>query len=338
MLTLNYIVKRFFVTIFLVLGVITITFILTQFAPGDPAVIWAGKPRGPGATTAIARAREYLGLDLPLYQRLGLYVYRFFTGDWGTSVQFKQPVLDVVVRNFIASLELVIYAFIIAIPLSLWLGTKAALFRGNNVDKVIYFSSVLVSGSPRFLIAGVVYLILYVSRYEFLGLRISPEYMKYVGFTSFITFDALISGRIDVIIDVYLRLLPPVLALTTFPFGVLTRVIRVSLSEAFEEEYVRQAISMGMPRRVVIRRYAYPGIIPIVAQLTGLMFSYLLLEAMVIESVFSREGLGMIISKALVASDYPLLIGATAFTAIVLVAANTLADIIQAITNPRVQL
>ncbi|MEM2511916.1 MAG: ABC transporter permease, partial [Ignisphaera sp.] len=160
MLTLNYIVKRFFISVLLIFGVVSITFVLTQFTPGDPAVIWAGKPRGPGATIAIAKAREYLGLDLPLHQRLALHMYRFFVGDWGVSVEFKQQVLVLVVRNFVASLEIVVYAFIIAMPLSLWLGTKASLSRGGLADKVIYFLSVIIAGAPRFLIAALLYLVL----------------------------------------------------------------------------------------------------------------------------------------------------------------------------------
>lgn len=338
MLTLNYIIKRFFVSFLLILGVVLVTFVLIQFVPGDPAIIWAGKPRGPGAAIAIAKAREYLGLDLPLYQRLAIYIYRFFVGDWGTSIQFKQPVLGLVVRNFMASLELVIYAFLIALPLALWLGTRAALSRGGIVDRTIYTMSVFMAGSPRFFVAGLFYLALYLVGYGFLGLRISPEYTRFTGLTGFVTIDALISGRMDIFIDAFLRLIPPAIALATYPIGVLTRVIRVSLAEAFEEEYVRQAISIGIPRKIIIKKYAYPSIVPVTTQLMGLMFSYLLLEAMVVESVFSREGLGGIVSRAIVASDYPLIIGATAFTAIVLIVANTLADVVQAITNPRVQL
>lgn len=338
MLSLNYLLKRFFASLFLILGTIVITFLLINFAPGDPALVWAGKPRGPQASIAIEKAREYLGLDLPLYTRIAIHVYRFFTGDWGTSVQFKLPVLNLVTRSFMASLELVVYSFIIAIPIALWLGTAVALRRGSYIDKLVYYISVVFAGSPRFMVAGILYLILYLSEYSFLGLRTSPSYATFKELTGFITIDSIISGRIDIFVDSLLRLLPPALALSTYPIGVLTRVIRVSLSETFEEEYVRQAISLGIDRKSIVRRYAYPNIISVVAQLLGLMFSYLLLEAMVVENVFVREGLGNLISRAIVASDFPLLIGATVFTAIVLIITNTLADVIQAITNPRVQI
>lgn len=338
MLTLNFIFKRFFVSIFLVLGVVVLTFIMVQLAPGDPAAVWAGKPRGPGAAEAIERARQYLGLDLPLYQRLAIHVYRFFTGNWGVSVKFKQPVIELVIRNFAASLELVIYAFAIAVPLSLWLGKKAALNRGSFADRVIYYCSVSLAGAPRFLIAGLLYAVLFVAGYPYLGLRVALQYATYNKITGFITIDTLISGRIDMFIDALLRLIPPVLVLSTYPLGVLARVIRVSLAESFEEEYVRLAISLGMPRSIIVKRYTLPNIVPVVAQLTGLMFSYLILEAMVVENVFAREGLGELISRAIVASDYPLVVGATAFTAVVLIIANTVADVVQALTNPRVQL
>lgn len=320
------------------LGVIVVAFLLINFVPSDPALIWAGKPRGPQAAAAIEKAREYLGLNLPLYSRIILHIYRFFSGDWGTSVQFKLPVFSLVARSFMSSLELVIYSFIIALPLALKLGSIAALHRSSIIDKTIYYFSVIIAGTPRFMIAGFLYLLLYLAGYSFLGLRISPSYSTFKSITGFITIDALITGRFDIFVDSFLRILPPALALSTYPLGVLTRVIRVSLSETFEEEYVKQAVSLGISRKIVVRKYAYPNITPVVAQLTGLMFSYLLLEAMVVENVFSREGLGSVIARAIVATDYPLLIGATTFTAILLVIVNTIADVVQAATNPRVQL
>jgi peptide/nickel transport system permease protein len=338
MLTLNYIIKRIFISILLILGIVAITFILTQFTPGDPAVIWAGKPRGPGAAIAIAKAREYLGLNLPIYQRLALHIYRFFVGDWGLSVEFKQPVSYLVVRNFVASLEIVIYSFAIAIPLSMWMGTKASLSRGGLADKCIYFVSVILAGMPRFLVAALIYLALYIVGYGYLGLRVAPMYTTFSGPTGMITIDSLLLGRLDIFIDSFLRLIPTAIALSTYPIGVVARVVRVSLSETLEEEYVREAISLGLPRKVVVNKYARPNIVPVIAQLVGLLFSYMILETMVIENVFSREGLGTLISRAIAASDYPLIIGATVFTAIVLIVVNTLADIVQAITNPRVQL
>ncbi|MDK6028789.1 ABC transporter permease [Ignisphaera sp. 4213-co] len=338
MLTLNYIAKRIVISTLLIFGIVILTFLMIQLTPGDPAIIWAGKPRGPGATAAIARAREYLGLNLPLYQRLALYMYKFLMGDWGLSVEFKQPVFHLVVRNFMASLEIVVYAFAVAVPLSLWLGTRAALSRGGLGDKTIYFLSVVLAGMPRFLVAVLIFLMLYLFGYGYLGLRVSPKYTTFSGLTGMITVDSLIAGRLDIFLDAFLRLIPASIALATYPMGVITRVVRVSLSETFEEEYVRQAISIGLPRKVIVRRYAYPNIVSVVAQLTGLLFSYMLLETMVIENVFSREGLGTLTSRAIVASDYPVVIGATVFTSIVLIVANTIADIVQAVTNPRVQL
>lgn len=338
MITINYILKRAILSLVLILGVISLTFIAMNFIPGDPAFVWAGKPRGPGATAAIESAREYLGLDLPLHVRLATYLYRFFTGDWGVSVRFKQPVLSIVVRSFTASLELVLYSFAIATPLAIWLGTKAAVSRGGTVDRVIYYVSTVLAGSPRFLLAGLIYLVLYMVNYNYLGLRLDPAYSVLREPTGFTTIDTLVLGRLDAFVDSLLRLIPPALAISTYPLGVLVRVVRVTLSEAFEEEYVRQAASLGLARKVIVRKYAFPNILPVTSQLSGLMFTYMLIDAMVVENVFSREGLGEAVAKAVVSSDYPLLIGATVFVAIVLIVVNTVADIVQVAIDPRVRL
>ncbi len=341
MLTLNYIIRRSALSLVLVVGVLLLSFVLTYYAPGDPALTWAGRPRGPGALEAIERAKQELGLDKPLWYQLSTYIGRFLSGDWGTSVKFKTPVLELVLRGFASSLELVAYSFLVAVPLGYLLGISAALSRGGLRDRVIYYFSATISGTPRFITAAVAYTSLYVLS-QALGTpviygRLSSELR--VGFeeiTGVITLDSLIQGRLDAFLDSLVRIIPPAVVLSTYPMGILARVVRIAVAETLEEEYVRQAISLGISSGAVMRRYVAPSVVPVVAQLSGLFFSYSLVEAMAVESVFGREGLGYLLVKSLESSDYPLIIGSIVLVSLVFVVANTIADVVQAKINPRV--
>jgi len=341
MLTLNYIVRRSALSLALVVGVLLLSFVLTYYAPGDPALTWAGRPRGPGALEAIERARQELGLDKPLWYQLSAYMQRFLSGDWGTSVKFKTPVLGLVLRGFAASLELVAYSFLIAVPLGYLLGISAALSRGRPRDRVIYYFSAAISGTPRFVMAATAYVSLYALS-QALGTpvvygRVSSELrVGFVEITGAITVDSLIQGRLDVLVDSLVKIVSPALVLSTYPMGVLARVVRLAVAEALEEEYVRQAVSLGIPAGVVLRRYVAPSVVPVVAQLSGLFFSYSLVEAMAVEGIFGREGLGYLLVKALESSDYPLIVGSIVLVSVVFVVANTVADVVQAKVNPRV--
>jgi peptide/nickel transport system permease protein len=341
MLTLNYIVRRAALSVTLVLGVLLLSFVLTYYAPGDPALTWAGRPRGPGALEAIERARRELGLDRPLWYQLSTYLQRFLNGDWGTSVKFKAPVLGLVLRGFAASLELVAYSFLIAVPVGYVLGISAALSRGGLRDRAIYYFSAAISGTPRFVTAAATYIALYVLS-QVLGTPVvygrvaSGLRVGFTEVTGAITIDSVIQGRLDVLVDSLVRIIPPALVLSTYPMGVLARVVRLAVAETLEEEYVRQAVSLGIPAGVVLRRYVAPSVMPVVTQLSGLFFSYSLVEAMAVEGVFGREGLGYLLVKALESSDYPLIVGSIVLVSIVFVIANTVADVVQAKVNPRV--
>jgi len=338
MISLNYIIKRFFISLALIFGVAVLTYIMIYYAPGDPALVWAGKPRGPQAALAIEEARRRLGLDQPLPIQLANYMLRFFSGDWGVSVKFKQPVSKLVLRSFMSTFELVVFSFLIAIPAGVALGRAAALRRSSKMDRFLYYFSVFVSGTPRYVFAAVLLLAAYAYGLQIFG-KISPSLRAtFNEVTGFTTLDAVIQGRLDVLLDVLPRVLVLAAINSTYALGVITRVVRVALSESFDEEYVKQAISLGLKRSTVVNSYAMPNVVPVLAQMSGLMISYSFLEAMAVEEVFGREGLGALISHALPANDYPLLVGSMALVALVFVIANTAADVIQALVDPRVQL
>lgn len=338
MLSISYIVKRSVTVLFVVLGILVLTYVLTYLSPGNPAYTWAGRPRGPRAEEAIKAAERELGLNEPLHIQILIHITRFFTGNWGVSLRFKQPVLSVVTRNLAASLELLVIAFSIAVPLGIVLGVISALYRGYLVDRVLYSLSIFFISFPRFWIAILLYVFLQMLGVNVFG-RIAPNYIVAVESRvgSYIV-DGLISGRLDVFADAMLRTLPPALIVALYPMALTIRVVRYSISEKLHEEYVRQAMSYGLSRSKIVYKYALRGVMPAILQLHGITFAYSIIDAATVENIFGRDGVGSAIVKAIPYNDYPLIIGLLAVSGVLFVIVNTISDVIQAISDPRVRI
>jgi peptide/nickel transport system permease protein len=338
MLTLNYIIRRLVTAFAIVIGILVLTYILIYLSPGNPAYTWAGRPRGPKAEEAIKMAENELGLNKPLYIQIYIHVNRFFSGNWGLSLRFKQPIIMVITRNLIASLELLIISFSIAVPIGIFLGVVSALYRGYLIDKILYLTSSLFISFPRFWIAIIFSAILQSLGINIFG-RVAPDYTLSINYvTGSYIIDSLINGRIDIFIDVLIRIMPPSLIVALYPTALTIRVIRFSLSEKLHEEYVKQAISFGLPRNKIVYKYALRGIIPAISQLQGITFAYSIIDAATVENIFNREGIGSAIVKAIPYNDYPLIIGLLAVTGILFIIINTVSDIIQVVSDPRVRI
>ncbi|ADM28566.1 binding-protein-dependent transport systems inner membrane component [Ignisphaera aggregans DSM 17230] len=338
LISLNYILKRLALSLSIIIGILVVTYILIYIAPGNPAYVWAGRPRGLKAEEAIENAVKELGLDKPLWMQIAIHITRFFAGDWGVSIRFKQPVVIVIARNLMATLELLFFGFLFAIPLSLILGIYSALYRDSYVGESLYTFMCITLSIPRFWIAIIFFLILQNFNINVFG-RISPSYSIEINtITSFYTIDSLLAGRLDIFLDVLRRLIPPAIVIALYPASLIGRIIRYNLSERLNDEYVKQAISYGISRRIILFKYALRGVLPSIIQMTGMIFAYTIIDAATVESIFGREGIGSAIVKAIPYNDYPLIIGMMSVVTIVFIVVNTISDIVQAIIDPRVRL
>ncbi|MEM1623773.1 MAG: ABC transporter permease [Sulfolobales archaeon] len=332
----GYYVKRALLGSALIVGLLIITYVLVYIAPGDPARVWAGKPRGPKAAEAIELARKELGLDKPLHIQIVSFIARFFTGNWGVSVTFKQPAADVVLKSFKATAELLLFSYIIAIPLGLILGISMALKRGGKVDLLLKLASSMFISIPRFWLALIVLFVFHLIGFQPLG-RIDPRYsVEFREATGFYLLDSLLILRLDIFLDVLVRLVAPSLIIAVYPAFSIAKYVRYTLSERLYEDYVFEAISLGISRTSVLTKYALRGVIPAVVQLAGINFVYSFVETAVVELVFMREGIGKILVDGILRSDYPLIIAAFFMVSLILVVVNTVADVLQKRLDPRV--
>jgi peptide/nickel transport system permease protein len=335
----EYIAKRAASLIFVVLGVIIITFIITRIIPARPELLWTG----PHATIEqIERARKELHLDKPIYLQLWYYLTDLFSGNWGVSWRTKSPVLSSILTALPATLELVIVAFLIAIAIGMPLGISAAIRRGTSLDNAIRVFSVVGASTPVFWLALVLQLIFS----NWLGLlpaaKRVDEYIaistSFKPLTGFYLIDSLFQGNIPVFLDVLRRIILPATVLSIYPMCLSIRMTRALTIEVLGELHVRSSISWGIPRNKVLYRYVLKNVLaPVIASL-GLSFGYTIVGAFMAELIFVWPGIGYYTAMSLLSYDYPAIIGCVIFVAILYSMINTVVDLIHAVIDPRVKL
>jgi peptide/nickel transport system permease protein len=334
----RYLLRRLAQAALVVAGVVVLTFAVARIIPGDPATAYAG----PRATKAeLERVREEFGLDRPAIVQLGDYAAGIVTGDWGTALHTRRPVLDDLSRVVPPTLELVLGAMIVALALGIPLGLLAAR-RGGIADAVVRLLATLCVSAPVFLLA----LVLQWLFFQKLGiLPVAGEYDPDLDYTSPLTVytrmtvvDALISGNWPIFVDALKHLVLPCLAVAAYPLGAIAMMTRASVLEELGEDHVRMARSLGFSERTVAGRLALrPALNPVVS-LVALMFAYAIVNTFLVEAIFNWPGVGSYAVDSIKALDVPAIIGVTLFVALVYVLANLAVDLVQAWLDPRIAL
>jgi peptide/nickel transport system permease protein len=336
---IRYILRRVALALVVVAGVVILTFVIADVVPGDPAASWAG----PHASAAqIARARHHLGLDQPLAVRIGKYFGGIVTGNWGTSIHTHRAVLSDLSTAAPATLELVIVALIIAVLAGIPLGLAAARWPGSLADHAIRVGAVLGVSMPIFWLALIMQLV-FAQR-----LRLLPVAGQYdpnlifshplVTRTRLPVVDALISGNWAMLGSTLAHLILPALVVAAYPAGVIARMVRAQVLDTLGEAHVQMVRSLGFPERTVFGTFAMKlAWNPVVAVL-ALVFAYSLVNTFLVESIFDWPGLGSYTAASVSTLDTPAIVGVTLFVAIGYVAANLVADLVQAALDPRIRL
>jgi peptide/nickel transport system permease protein len=334
----RYLLRRLAQAVLVVAGVIVLTFVVARVVPGDPAVAYAG----PHATPqALAQVREQFGLDKPAVEQLGDYVEGTLTGDWGTALHTKRPVLDDLGNVIPPTLELVGFAMLLALLVGIPLGMLAAR-RGGATDVSVRLGSMISVSAPVFLLA---LLLQYLFSQKLGWLPVAGEYDPKLDYTSPLTefthmtvVDAAITLNFSILGSALAHLVLPCIAVAAYPTGVIAQMTRASLIEQLGEDHVRMARGLGYSERAIVRRLALrPALNPVVSVI-ALMFAYALVNTFLVESIFNWPGLGSYATASIQALDTPAIIGVTLFVAIVYVLATLLVDVVQAWLDPRVSL
>ena len=287
-----------------VLGVCTLVFLLIHLVPGDPVevMLWEG------ASAADRGAlRAVLGLDRPLTEQYLGYLGRVARLDLGTSLHDRRPVLDLLFERAGPTLELALAALILAVLIALPLGVLAAQHRGGTLDRAAMTVSLIGAAIPNF----------------WLGPLLILVFSLWLGWTP-------VSGR-----DGWWSLVLPALTLGTGLAAVLARMVRASVLEVLNEDYVRTARAKGLGPAAVLWGHALRTAWLPILTLIGLQLGALLAGAVITETVFAWPGLGSLLVEAIQQRDYPVVQGAVLLISLTYVLVNGATDLAYGLLDPR---
>ena len=320
-------------------GVSVITFALARFVPSDVAAIYIGPRARP---EQIERVREQLGLNEDLATQYLVYMRDMLGGDWGSSISTKRPVLDEILLRLPATLELILAAMLIALPLGLVLGMLSARWQGRPVDVGVRIVSIIGVSLPAFFL-GLLLQILFFRTLDVLPLsgRVDSD-LRFVSPITSITgvyiVDAAVTGNWSALADVGWHLILPAITLAAYPIGLISRMTRSAMLESLGKDYIRMARAYGLRERLIVSRLALRNAMVPVLTVIGLTLAYLLTGTFFVEIVFNWPGLGTFAVKSILATDYPAIMGIALFGAAAYVLINLVVDLAQAWVDPRIRL
>jgi peptide/nickel transport system permease protein len=304
-----------------VAGVLTLTFLLLHIAPGDPTQLLLG----PTATPAqLAAGRHALGLDRPLITQYVDWLGHFLRGEWGTSLATGRPVRALLGAAWPATVRLVLLSLLLSYGLGLAVGAVQAARAGSRLDTTLSIVSVSLVALPGYWLG-----LMLVAVFTYL-LRVLPAFGA-------AGFDADFLSPWGRLIDGLRHLALPLATLTLIGIGAAARFVRGSLLDALEQPFVVTARAKGLSGSRVLLGHAMRHAANPIVTLLGLSLPALFSGAVFVEAVFAWPGVGRVLVEAVQARDYPVVMAATAISALLVVTGNVLADLGAALVDPRLR-
>lgn len=331
---MKYLVRRLILTVPVLLGVSFIVFMILHLIPGDPIqVIFAGT----GASLEQREAmRHTLGLDRPLAVQFLYYVGNALKGDFGQSIHFKQPVLQLILERMPATIELTIIGLFIGLMIAFPAGILSSTKRNSIVDYIVMTGATLGISLPTFWIGILMIMLVAVNLgwlpgsgridYEVHLERVSGLYLL----------DSLITWNIPALFATISHLILPAFTLGLSAATFTARLVRSSMLEEIRKDYVRTARAKGLIERKVINQHVVRNALIPVVTLVGVMLGDLLGGAVVTETIFAWPGIGRLVIQAINTRDYPVVQGVVLFFALIRLTLNFVTDALYALIDPRI--
>jgi len=302
----NYIIKRFFLFFPVIIGVLTLVFLIIHLIPGDPVELMLGEN---AQISDKEKLRTDLGLNKPIIDQYFTFMINAFKGDLGRSIHSQKPVFATILERFPATLELTLCAILAAVLISIPLGIIAAYRQYSIFDNGSMFLSLLGISIPNF----------------WLGPLLIILFSVMLGWLP-------VAGRGSIS-----HIILPSITLGTALSSILSRMTRSSMIDSLKEEYVTTARAKGLSENVVVIKHALSNaMIPIIT-IVGLQSGALLSGAIITETIFSWPGIGRLTIQAINTRDYPLLQGCILIISLSYVVVNLITDILYAYFDPRIK-
>jgi peptide/nickel transport system permease protein len=335
---LRFLGRRLAALVLLAVGITAVAFVLTQLVPGDPAAANLGQ-QAINDPSAVAAFRSHYGLDKPLPEQYGLYLWHLVHGDLGQSEQNHDAVRHDLAQFIPATAELAIFSMIIATVVGISLGLIAALRRNKLTDQILRVVSLGGISMPTFWLGLIAFYIFFFRLNWLPGTgRLDPITIPPPSHTGFYTIDALIDGQWSTFTDAFRHLVLPGLVLAAYNIGLLTRYTRSAVLEVINDDYVRAARSKGMPARVVLLRHILRAAMPSIITVIGLSFANVMTGTVLVEKIFAWPGIGLYAYNSASTLDLPAIMGVSLFVAVVYITINFIVDVLYGVIDPRLRI
>jgi ABC-type dipeptide/oligopeptide/nickel transport system permease component len=302
---LRFLIRRLLQAVPVLVGVSVAVFLMIHLIPGDPAEMVAGQM---ATREDVENVRHALGLDRPLLEQYLHFAGRALTGDFGTSFRTNRPVSEEILARFGNTLLLGSVALAIAVVVGGLAGIAAAVKRFTWIDNVALALSILAISTPAFSL-GLLLILTFAVWFSALPM------------TGFDSWDAIVL---------------PALTLSAASMAVICRIMRSSLVEVLDNQYVRTARAKGLREYLVIWRHGVRNALIPVVTVAGLQLGYLLGSAVVTETVFAWPGLGRLLVQSILARDFPVVQASVLVVAVTFITVNILTDLLYALLDPRI--
>jgi len=310
-----YVLQRLIVLIPILLVVSVLIFSIIHLIPGDPAVAMLGtEAADPELLDAM---RHKMGLDRPLYVQYSLWLQRVLAGDFGQSISSGKTVMELLLERYPFTVELALYALMLSLAVAIPLGTLAAVTRNKWVGFAFQLFALVGLSIPTFW-SGIMFILVF---------------SVYLRWFPIINFPSLVNAPVENLSAFFL----PAITLALPNIAAIARVVRASLLDVRQQDYVKTARAKGLSEGVIVYKHMLKNaMIPIVT-LIGILTGYLLSGVIIVEHVFAIPGLGRLGVESITQRDYPLLQMIVLFSVVSFVFVNLIVDVLYVFLNPKIR-
>lgn len=332
----RFLIKRLIQGIFVIFGLSIFIFVISRVVPGDPARL----ALGPRATNeAVQELREEMHLNDSLPQQYRYWITGALRGDFGKSVNTKRAVVEDIKEFLPATIELVLVSGCILVIFSIILGVLAAKYKDTWIDALIRFSAYIGIAVPAF-VKAIIFLLLFGLVWQIVPVlgRLSPDIVPPPTVTGLILIDSLLVGDLVAFWDAFQHIILPAIALSLGSLLQEARLLRSSMSDNMNKEYISVFKGFGIPKNVIMKRYLFkPSFIPVVSVM-GLDLASLIGNAFLVEKIFNWPGLSRYGLNAMMTKDLNSISAVIIIIGLIFLFVNIIVDVIIAALDPRIRL
>jgi peptide/nickel transport system permease protein len=335
----QFILRRLFLMIPLLIGISLIAFIISHSVPGDPIAAHLSQ-KAMEDPVIVATFRQQWGLDKPLWEQYFIYLKNLVRGDLGVSIRTHRPVLDDLRQFLPASTELAVGATLCSLLFGIPFGIISAIKRDKVLDHMARVISLIGVSTPVFWLALISLYIFYFRLGWLPGPgRLDPgmELDVKASITGIYIIDSLLRGDLHTFGIALKHLLLPTLVLGSGTLGIVTRITRSSMLEALGQDYVRTARSKGLTERAVIFGHVLKNSLIPTVTVIGLSFGGIMAGTVLTETIFTWPGIGRYAYQSCITLDFPAIMGVSILIAVIFSVVNLLVDISYAFLDPRLR-